>query len=157
MFGSGESQLGMGDTHSSQRISCLAVEKQMLLVLWTPEEHVLERFYCTGFKFELHLVCGEVKYTSLFKVVFKEMYSFTQIFIPRFPLAEKCLKYFLNWGNRSLPLESVSSAPYQIQREVQKAVSLGNETESLDASSGKINNKISLDASSEQYQLLFQI
>lgn len=88
-------------------------------------------FISTGFKLELFLVCGEINYTSLFGIVFKQMYSFRQIFMLRFSLAEKCLKYFLNWGYRYLPLEAVSSATYQIQREVQKAVSLDNEWRAL--------------------------
>lgn len=52
-----------------------------------------------------------------------------------FSLPKKCLKYFLNWGNRNLLLEAVSSATYKIHRETQKANSLDNEIKSLVATS----------------------
>lgn len=77
------------------------------------------------------------------------MDRFRQMFTLTFSLAEKCLKYFLNRGNRNLPVESVSSATYRVPREVQKAISIDNETKSLAVSSEQINNKISLAASSE--------
>jgi len=125
----------MACTSSSQNISCLAIEKQMLLVLWITKESMLEHFISTGFKLELLLVSGEIKYASLFRVVFKQKHRSRQMCVLRFSPGEKCLKYFLDWGNRNLPLETLSFATYQIQRELQKAVSLDNEIESLDTNS----------------------
>lgn len=138
MFGSRVSQLQMANACSSQNISCLARENKRCSFCVSLKKVCWNIFISMGFKLELLLVCREIKYTFLFRVIFKQMYSFRQMFILRFSLAEKCLKYFLNWGNRSLPLEPVSSAIYQIQREVQKAISLDNEVESFDASSEQI-------------------
>lgn len=110
-----ESQVLVADTCISSNIYHLYSHRKMNIC--SSVDSIFRNIFI-GIRFilKLLLVCGEIKYTWQFRVVFKQMYSFRQICTLRF--AGKWLKTFWTGAIEIYVLRHVC----QIQMEVQETV-----------------------------------
>lgn len=105
----------MADTCSSPNIYHLYSHRKMNICS-SVDNMFWNIFIVTRFILKLLLVCGEIKYTWRFRIVFKQMHSFRQICTLRF--AGKWLKTFWTGAIEICVLRNF----YQIQMEVQETV-----------------------------------